>query len=128
MPMNAQINIDAKGNITLRMEGGLNYENSIPLREELEVLTSQNPASTITLDMNSVDFVGSSGIGFFVETINILNKKKEQIKLQNVKSEFLKVFKLFHLDAYQLMVKEFDTDDTENLNQVFGNRKQTFQN
>jgi hypothetical protein len=36
----------------------------------------------------------SSGIGFFVETIQILNENKSRVKLANVKTEFLKVFKL----------------------------------
>ncbi|HLE11141.1 MAG: hypothetical protein A2504_16675 [Bdellovibrionales bacterium RIFOXYD12_FULL_39_22] len=128
MSMQAQINIDARGDITVKMEGGLNFENTVPLRAELESLKSQNPNSTITLDMNNIDFVGSSGIGVFVETIKAMNSKRQQIKLQNVKSEFLKVFKLFNLDAMELIVKEFENDETEFLNQNIGNRKQTFQN
>jgi len=128
MAMKAQIRTDSEGNITVHMNGGLDYENSMPLRIELQELTKQNPASTITLDMHSLDFVGSSGIGIFVETLQILNKNKSQIKLSNVKTEFLKVFKLYNFDAFQLMEAEFDSDETENLNQKFGNRKNTFQN
>lgn len=127
MAMKAHIHTDSQGNITVHMNGGLDYENSLPLRLELQELTKKNPTSTITLDMNSLDFVGSSGIGIFVETLHILNKNKAQIKLSNVKTEFLKVFKLYNFDAFQLMEKEFDTDETENLNQKFGNRKQTYQ-
>ena len=63
------------------MNGGLDFENSLPLRLELQELSAQNPASTITLDMLSLDFVGSSGIGIFVETLQILNKNKSQIKI-----------------------------------------------
>jgi len=128
MAMKAQIRTDSQGNITVHMNGGLDYENSMPLRIELQELTKQNPASTITLDMHSLDFVGSSGIGIFVETLQILNKNKSQIKLSNVKTEFLKVFKLYNFDAFQLMEAEFDSDETETLNQKFGNRKNTFQN
>lgn len=128
MAMKAQIHTDSQGNIIVHMSGGLDYENSIPLRLELQDLSKKNPASTITLDMHSLDFVGSSGIGIFVETLHILNKNKTQIKLSNVKTEFLKVFKLYNFDAFKLMENEFDNDETENLNQKFGNRKQTFQN
>lgn len=128
MAMKAQIRTDSQGNITIHMNGGLDYENSLPLRQELQVLTQQNPASTITLDMHALDFVGSSGIGIFVETLQILNKNKEQIKLSNVKTEFMKVFKLYNFDAFKLIEAEFDSDETENLNQKFGNRKNTFQN
>lgn len=128
MAMKAQIRTDSQGNITIHMNGGLDYENSLPLRQELQVLTLQNPASTITLDMHSLDFVGSSGIGLFVETLQILNKNKSQIKLSNVKTEFIKVFKLYNFDAFKLIEADFDSDETENLNQKYGNRKNTFQN
>jgi len=128
MAMKAQIRTDSLGNITVHMNGGLDFENSLPLRIELQELTSLNPASTITLDMQSLDFVGSSGIGFFVETLQILNKNKAQIKLSNVKNEFIKVFKLYNFDAFQLIENEFDNDETENLNKKFGNRRNTYQN
>ena len=128
MAMKAQIRTDSEGNITVHMNGGLDYENSLPLRIELQDLSQQNPASTITLDMFALDFVGSSGIGIFVETLQILNKNKSQIKLSNVKTEFMKVFKLYNFDAFKLIEAEFDNDDTENLNQKYGNRKNTFQN
>jgi anti-sigma B factor antagonist len=128
MAMKAQIHTDSHGNIIVHMSGGLDYENSIPLRMELTELSQKNPACTITLDMNALDFVGSSGIGIFVETLHILNKNRDQVKLSNVKTEFLKVFKLYNFDAFKLMENEFDTDETENLNQKFGNRKNTFQN
>jgi anti-sigma B factor antagonist len=128
MAMKAQIRTDSEGNITVHMNGGLDYENSLPLRIELQELSQQNPASTITLDMFALDFVGSSGIGIFVETLQILNKNKAQIKLSNVKTEFMKVFKLYNFDAFKLIEAEFDNDDTENLNQKYGNRKNTFQN
>ena len=127
MAMQAQIQTDSKGNITIHMKGGLDYENSIPLRQELKELTEKNPASTITLDMNSLDFVGSSGIGIFVETLEILNKNRTQIKLANVKTEFLKVFKIYNFDAFKLIESEFDNDETENLHQKFGNRRNTYE-
>ena len=128
MAMKAQIRTDSQGNITVHMNGGLDYENSLPLRTELQELTKKNPASTITIDMNSLDFVGSSGIGIFVETLQILNKNKSNIKLSNVKTEFMKVFKLYNFDAFKLIETDFDNDETENLNQKYGNRKNTFQN
>ncbi|MDO9184167.1 MAG: STAS domain-containing protein [Bacteriovorax sp.] len=128
MAMKAQIRTDSQGNITVHMNGGLDYENSLPLRLELLDLSQQNPASTITIDMHSLDFVGSSGIGIFVETLQILNKNKSQIKLSNVKTEFMKVFKLYNFDAFKLIEADFDSDETENLNQKYGNRKNTFQN
>ncbi|AUN98544.1 anti-sigma factor antagonist [Bacteriovorax stolpii] len=127
MAMKAQIHTDSQGNIIVHMSGGLDYENSLPLRLELQELSKKNPTCTITLDMHALDFVGSSGIGIFVETLHILNKNRDQVKLSNVKTEFLKVFKLYNFDAFKLIEEQFETDETENLHQKFGNRKQTYQ-
>jgi anti-sigma B factor antagonist len=126
--MKARIRTDALGNITIHMEGGLDFENTVPLRKELEQLMEANPASTITLDLHQLEFVGSSGIGHFVDTIQALNANREKIKLSNVKTEFIKVFKLYNFDAMEALIHEFDTDDTEELNTQFGNRRKTFQN
>lgn len=128
MTMKARVRTDAHGNITIHMEGDLNYENSNPLKSELETLTKENPSSQITIDMHGLDFVGSSGIGMFVDTIKALNENKERIKISNVKTEFLKVFKLYDLDLMSVLENEFDTDDTEFLSQSFAARKRTFEN
>ncbi|CBW26709.1 putative anit sigma factor antagonist [Halobacteriovorax marinus SJ] len=128
MSLKAQVRTDSLGNITVHMEGGLDYDNSLPFRRELQSLIKDNPLSTVTLDMNGLDFVGSSGIGVFVETLKILNDKKSQIQLSNVKTEFLKVFKLFEYDAMEAMIMDFENDDTEDLNTRYGNRRKTFQN
>jgi anti-sigma B factor antagonist len=128
MSMSARLRTDATGNITIHMEGGLDFENSLPFRKELETLSEQNPTSTITLDMFSLDFVGSSGISFFVETIQVLNEKKQQIKLSNVKNEFVRVFKLYDTNIMDVIVQEFEDDETEGLAQRFANRKNTYQN
>lgn len=127
MSIKAQVRTDALGNITVHMNGGLDYENSIPLRQELIQLTKQHPTSTITLDMNSLDFVGSSGIGIFVETLRMLNERKSHIKLSNVKAEFVKVFKLYNFDAIEMMIEDFESDETENMAR-FSGRKNTYQN
>jgi anti-sigma B factor antagonist len=128
MTMKAQIRTDALGNITVHMQGGLDYENTQPLREELMDLTKDNPTAIVTLDLNRLDFVGSSGINHFVDTVKILCKDSEKIRLSNVASEFVKVFKLYKFEGIEELIEEFNDDETEHLNYKFGNRKNTFQN
>jgi anti-sigma B factor antagonist len=128
MTMKARVRTDALGNITIHMEGGLDFENGLPLRQELENLSQDNPSSTITIDMHALDFVGSSGIGHFVETIQALNNNRDQIRLSNVKTEFIRVFKLYNLNLMDVLIQEFDDDETETLNSRFGSKKRTFQN
>ncbi len=126
--MKAQIRTDALGNITVHMQGGLDYENTQPLREELMDLTKTNPTAIVTIDLNRLDFVGSSGINHFVDTVKILSKDSSQIRLSNVASEFIKVFKLYNFEDIEKLIEEFNDDETEHLNYKFGNRKNTFQN
>jgi anti-sigma B factor antagonist len=113
MSMKARVITDALGNITVVMEGGLDFENSLPLRKELETMTKNNPTCDVTIDMHALDFVGSSGINYFVETLQSL-EKSVNVRLSNVKAEFLRVFKLYGYDAYaKCIIEEFDTEQAE---------------
>lgn len=95
MELKANIRTDSMGNITVFMRGGLDYEDTPHLQRQLQSLARTNPASKITIDLGQVSFVGSSGIGPFWQTIKSLNERKDQIRLTNVRSEFLKVFQLY---------------------------------
>ena len=140
MTMKARVSTDALGNITVHMEGDLDFENNSPLQQELESLTKDNPSSTVTIDMHGLEFVGSSGIGMFVDTIRSINKRREQIKMSNVnntnlnfignnlKTEFLRVFKLYDMDFLEIIEDQFDNDETMNLSQRFAGKRRTFEN
>ena len=133
MSMKANILRDALGNITVQMRGDLDYEHSMPLRDQLTELSKTNPNSKITVDLGGVDFVGSSGICHFVETLQTINKDKEEfskMKLSNVSMEFKKIFRLYSIEEAELIWDQFDLDDdrTADLSSRFGNRKRTFSN
>lgn len=132
MTVKSKITTDASGNIIVEMQGGFDYEHSQLLNYELAKIVQKHKTATIMLDLNSMDFVGSSGIGDFVETLKILNRASEkQIKLINVKSEFRRVFKLYNLeDSFTLssetqctIVEQFENDDTE-----LNGKNRTFEN
>src|SRR5690606_30193879 len=130
MSMKANVLRDANGNIIVHMQGDLNYDHSEPLRNELNQIAKSNPNTKITIDIGAIDFVGSSGICHFVETVKILKESKHNVQLSNVKSEFLKIFKLYSINEadYVAELMDFDNDETENLNTRFGNRSHTFEN
>ena len=129
MSMKAHIDRDSSGNIIIQMKGDFTYENSAPLRVELSEVINENPTSDITLNMQNIDFVGSSGIGHFVETLRICNVKRPIVRLSNVRTEFIKVFKLYDLTELdlKLIIEDFDNDETEGLAMNFG-RRHTFSN
>jgi anti-sigma B factor antagonist len=113
------------------MQGDLNYDHSYPLRNELQQIAKNNPNTKITIDLSGMDFVGSSGICHFVETLKIIREtQNHNIGLSNVKPEFLKIFKLYSLNEadYVAELMNFDNNDTENLSQQFANRNNTYEN
>ncbi len=130
MSMKANVLRDANGNIIVHMQGDLNYDHSYPLRNELQQIANNNPNAKITIDLGGIDFVGSSGICHFVETLKIMKDKQSNINISNVKPEFLKIFKLYSLNEADFVAElmNFDSDETENLNTKFGNRDNTFEN
>ena len=65
MSMMAHTRTDSRGNITIYLDGGLSFENISIFQKKLELLLKSNPGSIIILDLYKLDFVGSSGIGFF---------------------------------------------------------------
>ncbi len=129
MSMKANLERDANGNIIVQMKGDLNYENSRPFEVELREIIEENPTAEVTLNMQNIDFVGSSGIGQFVKTLRIVNEERTKVRLSNVRSEFLKVFKLYELSDHDMekIIEDFENDDTETLAMSFG-RKLTFRN
>ncbi|MFL5784938.1 MAG: STAS domain-containing protein [Bacteriovoracaceae bacterium] len=130
MTMKANVLRDANGNIIVHMQGDLNYDHAAPLRQELTAIANQNPNSNMTIDLGAIDFVGSSGICHFVETVKWLKEnRKANVNLSNVKPEFLRIFKLFSLNEadYVAELMNFDNDETD-VNRLYGNRNNTFEN
>ena len=83
------------------------------LKKELHEISSQHPHSIITIDMHSLDFVGSSGISKFVELLKELRRDApEKYKLSNIKSEFLKVFEIYNFNALDMIIDDYESDET----------------
>lgn len=116
MALTANIYTDVNGNVIIPMHGHLNYEINAPLKKELEYLLKTYPTITVTLDFQSVEFVGSSGISTFVDLVNGLNSSEEnkRLRLSNVKSEFMKIFRLYQLQNLELIIDNGDRYRSKN--------------
>lgn len=131
MSMKANIIVDAMGNIVVQMEGDISVDTTICFREQINHLVQNNPSATVAIDMSALEFVGSSGISHFVETLKLMRLKRTQvITLKNVDSDFEKVFKLYGLNDEHVLIDNFgmNDDETTNLNITWGNRSKTFEN
>lgn len=133
MSISVEIKRDAKGNIIVEMRGDLSYQLSSSLDNELRNLVKENPFTQINLDMSELDFVGSSGICYFVENIERLIEEHpypKNIMMSNVSEDFKKIFRLYTQDEssaiWQAMGLESDT--TSDMNIRIGARTRTFEN
>jgi anti-anti-sigma factor len=99
--------------LIVSMDGKLDFETSLPLREELskvirETRTDSAPKKII-FNLEKLDFVGSSGISSFVQTLREFNHAAPiKPRYCHVKSEFQKVIKAFdESDAFEF----YDNED-----------------
>jgi anti-anti-sigma factor len=82
------------------MEGRLDFETAGPLREDLGKLLRQARTDTvprkIIVNCENLEFVGSSGISSFVQTLKEFNANAPiRPRYCNVKSEFKRVIKAY---------------------------------
>lgn len=94
-------NIKKSGDtIIVSMDGRLDFEAHVPLREDLSKLISTQKKDEvpkkIIFNLENLEFVGSSGISAFVQTLREFNATAPaKPRFCNVKSEFRRVMKAF---------------------------------
>lgn len=85
--------------IVVHMDGTLDFETHLPLRENLNKLVRQaktDQAAKIIFNLENLEFVGSSGISSFVQTLKEFNASvPTRPAYCNVKNEFKRVIKAF---------------------------------
>jgi anti-anti-sigma factor len=97
--------------IIVSMTGVLDFETHVPLREDLSRIIRQTKTDTtakIIFNLENLEFVGSSGISSFVQTLKEFNSSTTSKPAYcNVKSEFKRVIKAFdEQDQFQFYDNE----------------------
>ncbi len=99
--------------IIVKMNGRLDFETYLPLRENLSKLVQHTPdtisPAKIIFNLEKLEFVGSSGISSFVQTLKEFNANSPtKPRYCHVKSEFKKIIKAFdEADLFEI----YDTED-----------------
>lgn len=86
--------------IVVSMDGKLDFDTHVPLREDLFKLVEEpnqdSVPKKIIFNLEKLEFVGSSGISSFVQTLKEFNESAPtKPRYCNVKSEFRRVIKAF---------------------------------
>lgn len=109
--MKTQIKISGD-TILITMDGKLDFGTHVPLRDDLRKLLNEPQKDAtpkkIIFDLSDLEFVGSSGISSFVQTLKEFNTQSpSRPRYCNVKSEFRKIIKAFDdAEAFEF----FDSD------------------
>lgn len=107
--MRAIVHNDSLGNFVIHIKGEINHQANIYFKKQVEILMRKYPFATILIDMQAIDFVGSSGISSFVEILRGFNKQSNKLQLIHVKREFRRLFKLYDDSLLNLIIDEEDT-------------------
>jgi anti-anti-sigma factor len=86
--------------VVISMDGKLDFEAQEPFRQDMSKLVKQtktdSTAKKIIFNLENLEFVGSSGISAFVQTLKDFNSRAAtKPRYCNVKSEFRRVMKAF---------------------------------
>lgn len=95
--MSLKANVSQEGDITiLELHGKLNFENQSELRTSL-VEIMQN-GKQVVVDLNGLDFIGSSGVTNFIQTIREVGQEVGLTpRFCNVSREFRKIMQAFRI-------------------------------
>lgn len=91
----------------VNLQGGLDIYSTPPVSREIYNLISDNPGYHLILNLKDVDYISSSGIGFFIATDKILKNGNRKLILCNMNREVRKVFDMVCVTGM------FDIADTE---------------
>ncbi len=110
--------ITKKGATTvIAMDGRIDFETQEPLRRDLTKLVDRKKTDSvphqIIVNLEKLEFVGSSGISAFVQTLREFNALAPQRpKYVGVRNEFKRVIKAFDPDdQFQFFDHQEDADD-----------------
>lgn len=97
-----------KGEVTiLRMQGELNFENTVWLRGELHDLLKENRIQLL-LDLKGVDFISSYTVGVFVAFSRDLREKSGDIKFLNLQPRVQMTFEATRINK---ILDTFENED-----------------
>ena len=84
--------------VLVEIKGYLDFETAASIPASLDELFKIEDAGKIVIDLNGLEFVGSSGVSNFVKNLRVFNKLKNKPSYCFEKSEFQKLFRAFEQD------------------------------
>ncbi|MCB0416738.1 MAG: STAS domain-containing protein [Bdellovibrionaceae bacterium] len=81
--------------LVLELEGQLDFESTQEFERTCSELLQKKPSDQVVISLEKLRFVGSSGIGQFINVLKGFNRNhKAKTKLCNLSAEFQRMFKV----------------------------------
>ncbi|ACM23227.1 Putative anti-sigma factor antagonist [Thermotoga neapolitana DSM 4359] len=90
--------IEQEDKIIVKVHGEIDAYNSSELKEQLRNLVSSTDKKKIVLDLSSVSYMDSAGLGTLVVILKDAKINGKEFILSSLKESILRIFKLTHLD------------------------------
>jgi anti-anti-sigma factor len=84
--------------IILKLKGDLDMYTLPFAKEKIKELLEKKKFSKLVLDLEEMDYIDSSGLGFFIGTLKKLRDHGGDLKLINLNSYIKGIFRLIQLD------------------------------
>jgi len=94
--------------VIFNLEGHLDFETIVQFEDSCRRILNQDSKPRIVVNMETLRFVGSSGISQFVDVLKTINNRDCKPKLVSVSSEFEKI-----LRALEIKRNPFDIFENE---------------
>jgi len=87
--------IQDEGVTLVELTGYLDFESARPLADSISKLYEADQSVRLVINLQGLEFVGSSGISSFVKAMKFFNAQKVKPSYWGVKAEFQRLFRLF---------------------------------
>lgn len=105
------------GIVILKMSGDLDMYTLPKAKEKVNEMIDSGETK-IVMDLDGVEYVDSSGLGFFIGTLKKLRMNSGDLKLVNLNNYIYGIFKLIHLHYIIEICETFEEAREKLLNPV----------
>ncbi len=85
--------------VVCELDGRFNIEEVLHFEEAMNKAMESSPRA-IAINMESIKYIDSSGIGSLIKTMNIAKGKNIDFVITDIDKEILHIFKLAYLDRF----------------------------
>ena len=100
MPLSASIETLSEGIAVVRLSGGLTLGTSLKIADSQIQAAIASGVTRMVIDLTSVEYVDSAGLGMLMYAYGMLNEKKGSLRLCGVADRVMSLLKMTKTDSF----------------------------